>query len=161
VITYKYMLHRYVWSSNAHTNSRTCQFDRFSLILSFSHKQTHVPTHTRDTHANTQVGVGGVIGVDVTIKATDFLDEKEGYYSYKGSLTTPTCNPVVTWVVLNSVKFISGACLYAVRCVLFDVLAGVWAVVVRYEIPSLKIDNQIKTQQPTWTRSITSRTQPK
>ena len=121
MITYKYMLHRYVWSSNAHTNSRTCQFDRFSLILHFSHKQTHVSTHT----PNTQVGNGGTVGVDVKMKATEFLDQSKGFYSYKGSLTTPTCNPVVTWVVLNSVKTISGACLYAVRCVLFDVLAGV------------------------------------
>jgi hypothetical protein len=34
-----------------------------------------------------------------------------GYYSYPGSLTTPTCNPVVTWVVLANVLPITQASL--------------------------------------------------
>jgi hypothetical protein len=34
-----------------------------------------------------------------------------GYYSYPGSLTTPTCNPVVTWVVLANVMPITQASL--------------------------------------------------
>jgi len=74
-----------------------------------------VHTHTRDTHANTQVGKGGAEGEDTTMKASDLMDASAGFYSYAGSLTTPTCNPVVTWVVLASVKPILGACLYAVR----------------------------------------------
>jgi len=35
-----------------------------------------------------------------TIKAAELIDTTGGYYSYGGSLTTPTCNAVVTWVVM-------------------------------------------------------------
>lgn len=31
----------------------------------------------------------------------------EGYFAYNGGLTTPGCNAVVTWVVLNSVMRIN------------------------------------------------------
>lgn len=48
----------------------------------------------------------GIAGGDVeaarSIVATDLMDTRDGYYTYAGSLTTPTCNPVVTWVVLAS-----------------------------------------------------------
>ena len=48
----------------------------------------------------------GIAGGDVararSIVATDLIDTSDGYYTYPGSLTTPTCNPVVTWVVLAS-----------------------------------------------------------
>jgi len=44
---------------------------------------------------------------DISLTATDMMDTSEGYFSYNGGLTTPGCNAVVTWVVLNSVKSIN------------------------------------------------------
>eukprot|EP00961_Rhodomonas_salina_P191926 2589997-Rhodomonas_salina.1 len=41
--------------------------------------------------------------VDVSIKPSELVDMSGGFYSYAGSLTTPTCNPVVTWVVMSKV----------------------------------------------------------
>ena len=41
-------------------------------------------------------------GVDVNMKLGKLMDPSAGFYTYPGSLTTPTCNPVVTWVVLAS-----------------------------------------------------------
>lgn len=50
-----------------------------------------------------QMGKGGETGEDTTMKASDLMDTTDGFYTYAGSLTTPTCNAVVTWVVLASV----------------------------------------------------------
>jgi hypothetical protein len=46
--------------------------------------------------------VSGDVATARSIVATDLMDTSDGYYTYAGSLTTPTCNPVVTWVVLAS-----------------------------------------------------------
>jgi carbonic anhydrase len=59
----------------------------------------------------------GIAGGDVakarSIVATDLMDTSDGYYTYRGSLTTPTCNPVVTWVVLASAIEVTEVCLRA------------------------------------------------
>jgi hypothetical protein len=39
------------------------------------------------------------------------IDQSEGFYTYAGSLTTPTCNPVVTWIVMNKVTTIKSSTL--------------------------------------------------
>ena len=56
----------------------------------------------------------GITGGDVaqprSIVASDLMDTSEGYYTYPGSLTTPTCNPVVTWVVLASAIDVTEVC---------------------------------------------------
>ena len=55
----------------------------------------------------------GISAGDVTrdrpLALGELMDTTQGYYTYPGSLTTPTCNPVVTWVVLASVLHISQA----------------------------------------------------
>lgn len=56
------------------------------------------------------MGTGGDTGAATTMKAGELMDASGGFYSYPGSLTTPTCNAVVTWVVLASVKSIKGVC---------------------------------------------------
>ena len=46
--------------------------------------------------------------VDVKLKLQDFIDAVgPGYYSYDGSLTTPTCNEVVSWRVMDKTIAIS------------------------------------------------------
>jgi carbonic anhydrase len=49
----------------------------------------------------------GIIASDIeadrSLVLSHLLDISQGYYTYSGSLTTPPCNPVVTWVVLASV----------------------------------------------------------
>jgi len=50
-----------------------------------------------------QMGKGGETGEVTKMKASELMDTTAGFYTYPGSLTTPTCNAVVTWVVLASV----------------------------------------------------------
>jgi len=46
--------------------------------------------------------------IDATVVLQKFLNEVgPGYYTYDGSLTTPTCNQVVTWVVMEKAIEIS------------------------------------------------------
>lgn len=45
---------------------------------------------------------GGEVATARSIVMSDLMDTSDGYYTYAGSLTTPPCNPVVTWVVLAS-----------------------------------------------------------
>merc|ERR1711863_42932 len=46
--------------------------------------------------------------VPVEVSLKEFLDVTgPGYYSYDGSLTTPTCNEVVTWFVMEKAITIS------------------------------------------------------
>eukprot|EP00961_Rhodomonas_salina_P016588 223494-Rhodomonas_salina.1 len=44
--------------------------------------------------------------VEITVKPIDLIDTTGGFYSYAGSLTIPTCNSVVTWVVMSKVMMI-------------------------------------------------------
>jgi carbonic anhydrase len=53
--------------------------------------------------------LAGDVSKDRPLVLADLMDTTHGYYTYPGSLTTPTCNPVVTWVVLASVLHISPA----------------------------------------------------
>ena len=39
---------------------------------------------------------------NVTVDATQLLPESRGYYTFKGSLTTPPCSEEVTWLVLKT-----------------------------------------------------------
>ena len=39
------------------------------------------------------------------------IDQTEGFYTYAGSLTTPTCNPVVSWIVMKKVSTIPSSTL--------------------------------------------------
>jgi carbonic anhydrase len=46
---------------------------------------------------------------NVTVDATELLPENRGYYTFRGSLTTPLCSEEVTWLVLKSpVKIAEG-----------------------------------------------------
>lgn len=53
----------------------------------------------------------GAAGEVKDIEASQLLDTTGGYYSYGGSLTTPTCNAVVTWVVMANALPITQASL--------------------------------------------------
>eukprot|EP00961_Rhodomonas_salina_P134621 1810864-Rhodomonas_salina.1 len=46
---------------------------------------------------------------DIDINPMELIDTSGGFYSYDGSLTVPTCNPVVTWVVMAKVATITKA----------------------------------------------------
>jgi len=86
-----------------------------------------------------QMGKGGETGADTTMKASELIDASAGFYSYAGSLTTPTCNAVVTWVVLVSVKTIKGVLLHAMRlrlvCMcLQERVMSLWWVVQRLDL---------------------------
>jgi hypothetical protein len=48
---------------------------------------------------------------EVEMAPYGLIDQSEGFYTYPGSLTTPTCNPVVTWVVMNKVAIIKSSTL--------------------------------------------------
>eukprot|EP00668_Euglena_longa_P048299 GGOE01065367.1.p1 GENE.GGOE01065367.1~~GGOE01065367.1.p1 ORF type:complete len:352 (+),score=34.63 GGOE01065367.1:36-1058(+) len=49
------------------------------------------------------------LGTEVTL--SELFDGTGNYYAYKGSLTTPGCNEIVTWVVMQGTKPISLATL--------------------------------------------------
>ena len=46
-----------------------------------------------------------------TVLLNDIFDGTGSYYSYRGGLTTPSCNEIVTWVVMESPKKITSASL--------------------------------------------------
>ena len=48
---------------------------------------------------------------EVEMAPYGMIDQSEGFYTYAGSLTTPTCNPVVTWIVMNKVTTIKSSTL--------------------------------------------------
>ena len=53
------------------------------------------------------------VNVSTSINLQDFIDQVDmdnngpAYYYYKGSLTTPTCNEVVNWIVMENTISIS------------------------------------------------------
>uniref|UniRef100_A0A6U2HBL5 Carbonic anhydrase n=1 Tax=Hemiselmis andersenii TaxID=464988 RepID=A0A6U2HBL5_HEMAN len=49
----------------------------------------------------------GKENVDLSITPAELLDTTGGFYTYAGSLTTPTCNPVVTWINLAKPMMVS------------------------------------------------------
>ena len=48
---------------------------------------------------------------EIEIAPYAMIDQSEGFYTYPGSLTTPTCNPVVTWIVMHKVAKIRSSTL--------------------------------------------------
>ncbi|EKX51935.1 hypothetical protein GUITHDRAFT_43812, partial [Guillardia theta CCMP2712] len=50
----------------------------------------------------------GVV-MNVPINLNNMINTADSYYSYAGSLTTPTCNEIVTWVVLQTPRTVSKA----------------------------------------------------
>jgi hypothetical protein len=53
----------------------------------------------------------GSDGNSVNMNIYGLIDQSEGFFSYAGSLTTPTCNPVVTWVVMKNIQKIPSSTL--------------------------------------------------
>jgi len=100
--------------------THTCKLAPANLIQDLfvptylTSKNTETFAHTR-THTNAQMGKGGETGEVTKMKASELMDTTAGFYTYPGSLTTPTCNAVVTWVVLASVLPIKGVCVRAAR----------------------------------------------
>ncbi|NBX03587.1 MAG: hypothetical protein EBR02_05960 [Alphaproteobacteria bacterium] len=74
------------------------------LVLSTFVKVTSKPNETLDVilqhmpHKKAEIGKA----YDIEIDPTGLLPEKRGYYSYKGSLTTPPCTENVEWRILKS-----------------------------------------------------------
>jgi len=59
------------------------------------------PTNRRTSH------VRDIAITDVNITLADLVNTQDGYYTYAGSLTMPTCNAAVTWIVMSKVETIS------------------------------------------------------
>ena len=62
-----------------------------------------------DTHTHSHTGLKSAAEVtaksaEVTMDPYGLVDRSEGFYAYPGSLTTPNCNAVVTWVVMHKVS---------------------------------------------------------
>ncbi|MCP4342962.1 MAG: carbonic anhydrase family protein [Desulfobulbaceae bacterium] len=58
----------------------------------------------------------GDVTADVhLINLGDGLESTKSYYTYKGSLTTPPCSPIVTWIVLQKTGKISKEQFHAFR----------------------------------------------
>lgn len=53
----------------------------------------------------------GKTTLPTTVSVSDFFDGTGSFYSYRGSLTTPGCNEIVTWVVMKATKSITTATL--------------------------------------------------
>lgn len=45
---------------------------------------------------------GTYVNADSTFRAYDILPENKSFYHYSGSLTTPPCSEVVTWVIMEN-----------------------------------------------------------
>lgn len=50
---------------------------------------------------------GNAVNMNTAVTLSDLFDGTGTYYSYSGSLTTPGCNEIVTWVVMTTAKTIS------------------------------------------------------
>lgn len=57
---------------------------------------------------------------DYDVNATDGLPQDLGYYTYSGSLTTPPCSEIVTWIVLKTPVEASQAQIDAIHDVFGD-----------------------------------------
>eukprot|EP00960_Hanusia_phi_P034690 751232-Hanusia_phi.AAC.1 len=49
------------------------------------------------------------VAMNADVNFGQLVDDKSSFYSYAGSLTTPGCNQVVTWVVMQTPKTVSTA----------------------------------------------------
>lgn len=68
----------------------------------FNEYPTHILDRYLDAYHNDEGQVHSV-GLNVDQDTTDMLrDTVNEWYRYEGGLTTPTCNPVVTWTVFQS-----------------------------------------------------------
>jgi len=53
----------------------------------------------------------GSDGNDVNMDIYGLIEQSEGFFAYPGSLTTPSCKPVVTWVVMKNIQKIPSSVL--------------------------------------------------
>lgn len=91
------------------------------LGIMFEISQTDNPAFTPIVNALSQVaGAGLVIDVDGLYPLSAFLPRnREVFYRYLGSLTTPTCNEVVTWTLFDQAVPISENQMSAFRNMMF------------------------------------------
>ena len=56
-----------------------------------------------------QLSLDGEAKIAETLVLSKFLKQIKGssYFSYQGSLTTPDCNEVVSWIIMESPIYIS------------------------------------------------------
>mmetsp|Transcript_14332 Transcript_14332/g.22824 ORF Transcript_14332/g.22824 Transcript_14332/m.22824 type:complete len:280 (-) Transcript_14332:41-880(-) len=60
----------------------------------------------------------GTSGIHVEVSAAQLVDLDQGFYAYAGSLTTPGCNAVVTWVVMQKILTVTESTLNVFRGVM-------------------------------------------
>jgi len=91
------------------------------LGVMFEISRTDNPSFTPLVNALTRVQTADlVIDVDGLYPLAAFLPRnRERFFRYQGSLTTPTCNEVVTWTVFDDVVAISEKQMEAFRSLMF------------------------------------------
>ena len=88
--------------------------DALLVVGQFFKVSDAAPMSATLTEINSKLaGVGALAAgtVQLSIAPYGLIDQSDGFYTYAGSLTTPTCNEAVTWVVMNKVSTITSAAL--------------------------------------------------